>query len=112
MEITRVLDAALRKACAVWVAADGRQARLVWAVWRDGALFVATGGGEQQVPGLADGVPCRVTVRSPTTHSHLAEFAAAATRVEPDELTSAALTAARLNRAAEWTEVYRLEPAR
>lgn len=111
MEIAQLLDNALRKAAAVWVRPDGHAPRLVWALWRDGAVLVAVGGAEQTVPGLADGVPCTVTVRSPTTHSHLADVPATARLVTPDEDTATALRAARLNGRPEWAEVYRLEPA-
>ncbi|MBW4719290.1 hypothetical protein KZQ38_19040 [Saccharothrix sp. SC076] len=105
-----MLDNALRKAAAVWVSAGGGPARLVWALWRDDALLVAVGGGEQEVPGLSDGVACTLTVRSPSTHSHLLTAPAVARLVVPDEDTSAALRGARLNGEARWESVYRLEP--
>jgi hypothetical protein len=111
VEITRMLDAALRKAGAVWVSPKGYPARLVWTVWRDGSLWVAVGQEEQQVPGLADAVTCTVTLRSPSTHSHLADVPVVAHLVQPDEATTAALEAARLNAPPRWTEVYRLDPA-
>jgi hypothetical protein len=109
VEISQVLDGALRKAAAVWVAVPPHPPRLVWALWRDGALWV-TVGEDQQVPGLADGVAGTVVVRSPTTHSHLVDVPVTVTRTEPDELTVAALGAARLNRPATWDAVYRLSP--
>ncbi|MFD7652554.1 hypothetical protein ACFV4N_01075 [Actinosynnema sp. NPDC059797] len=109
MEISQVLDNALRKAAAVWIRPDGHAPRLVWALWRDGAVLVAVGGAEQTVPGLADGVGCTVTVRSPTTHSHLVDVAATARLVVPDDDTAAALRAARLNTRPDWADVYRLE---
>ncbi|WP_367132198.1 hypothetical protein [Saccharothrix sp. HUAS TT1] len=109
MEIEQVLDNALRKAAAIWVAPAGHGPRLVWALWRDGAVLVAVGGAEQPVPGLADGVACTVTVRSPTTHSHLLDAPATARLVEPDDAVAAALRAARLNGGSEWESVYRLE---
>jgi len=102
------MDAALRKAAALWVAAPGRRGRLVWALWRDGSVWVAVGG-DQEVPGLADGQTVTITVRSPTTHSFLLDTRAAAHLVEPDGDTAAALRAARLNGLATWTEVYRLD---
>ena len=102
------MDAALRKAAALWVAVPGRRGRLVWSLWRDGSVWVAVGGG-QEVPGLVDGLDVTVTVRSPTTHSFLLETPAVATLVEPDGETAAALRAARLNGTATWTEVYRLD---
>ncbi|WP_246107850.1 hypothetical protein [Saccharothrix saharensis] len=111
MEIEQVLDNALRKAAAVWIRPDGHEPRLVWALWRDGAVLVAVGGTEQQVPGLADGVTCTVTVRSPTTHSHLVDARATARRADLDDDAAQALRAARLNGRPEWADVYRLEPA-
>lgn len=110
METAQIMDAALRKAAAVWVAVPERRGRLVWSLWRDDAVWVAVGG-DQEVPGLADGLAVTITVRSPTTHSHLLEAPAVARLVDPDEDVVAALTAARLNGAAAWTEVYRLELA-
>ncbi|MBB5807745.1 hypothetical protein F4560_007513 [Saccharothrix ecbatanensis] len=109
MEIEQVLDNALRKAAAIWVEPSGHEPRLVWALWRDGAVLVAVGGTEQVVPGLADGVACTVTVRSPTTHSHLVDAPATAHLAEPDDDTAKALKAARLNTRPEWESVYRLE---
>lgn len=103
-----MMDAALRKAAALWVAVPGRRGRLVWALWRDGSVWVAVGG-DQEVPGLTDDQAVTITVRSPTTHSFLLETPATAHLVEPDEDTAAALRAARLNGPAAWTEVYRLD---
>lgn len=103
-----MMDAALRKAAAVWVAGPRRRGRLVWSLWRDDSLWVAVGG-DQEVPGLVDGLDVTITLRSPTTHSFLLEAPAVARLVEPDEETVAALRAARLNGPATWTEVYRLE---
>ncbi|WP_211215235.1 hypothetical protein [Actinoalloteichus spitiensis] len=110
VDTTRTLDLALRKGGAVWVAPANRPARLVWTVWRAGALWVAVGPGEQQVPGLTDDGVCQVTVRSPSTRSHLLELRARARLVTPDEDALAALTAARRNRQPAWSEVYRLVP--
>ncbi|MFB9907353.1 hypothetical protein [Allokutzneria oryzae] len=115
MDITRLLDAALRKAAAVWVRPEGHPPRLVWALWRDGAIWLATGPEEQEVPGLADRSTATVTVRSPSTHSHLVDVQVSAEAVTPDELTTAALTTTRLNRPSlsappTWTTVYRLTP--
>lgn len=102
------MDAALRKAAALWVAVPDRRGRLVWSLWRDGSVWVAVGG-DQEVPGLVDGLGVTITVRSPTTHSFLLETPAVAHLVEPDEETTTALRAARLNGRATWTEVYRLD---
>ncbi|MCX2952123.1 hypothetical protein [Lentzea sp. NEAU-D7] len=109
MEITRVLDAALRKAAAVWITSPGHGPRLVHAHWRADALWVIAGGTEQDVPGLADGAQVTVTVRSPSTHSHLVDAQAVAHLTEPDDETAQALRTARLNTKPEWEAVYRLE---
>ncbi|MEU4807079.1 hypothetical protein [Actinosynnema sp. NPDC023587] len=109
MEITRLLDNALRKAAAVWVEPAGHGARLVWALWRDDTVLIAVGGTEQQVPGLADGARCTLTVRSPSTHSHLVTVATTARLTTPDDDTAAALRTARLNATPAWDSVYRLE---
>ncbi|SEQ00929.1 hypothetical protein [Lentzea albida] len=109
MEITRILDAALRKAAAVWITSPGHGPRLVHAHWRADALWVITGGTEQSVPGLTDGAEVTVTVRSPSTHSHLVDAPAVARLTEPDEETAQALRTARLNTKPEWEAVYRLE---
>lgn len=111
MEIAQVLDAALRKAAAIWITVPGRKPRLVWALWRQNAIWLATGGTEQQVPGLGDGVECTITVRSPSTHSHLLDTSVTAHLEDPDEETAQALRTARLNTEPEWESVYRLEIA-
>ncbi len=106
-----MLDNALRKAAAVWVAPAGHPARLVWALWRDDAVLIAVGGTEQHVPGLSDNLTCVLTVRSPTTHSHLVDTPVTARLITPDDDTAAALRSARLNTTPRWESVYRLEIA-
>ncbi|WP_330270930.1 hypothetical protein OG205_27570 [Lentzea sp. NBC_00516] len=109
MEITRVLDAALRKAAAVWITSPGHEPRLVHSHWRADSLWVISGGTEPEVPGLTDGAEVTVTVRSPSTHSHLIDASAVAHLTEPDDETTLALKTARLNTKPEWDAVYRLE---
>ncbi|WP_394613786.1 hypothetical protein JNUCC0626_28275 [Lentzea sp. JNUCC 0626] len=108
MEITRILDAALRKAAAVWITSPGHEPRLVHAHWRADALWVISGGTEPTAP-LSDGAEVTVTVRSPSTHSHLVDAQAVAHLTEPDDETAQALRTARLNTKPEWEAVYRLE---
>ncbi|GLY52461.1 hypothetical protein [Lentzea sp. NBRC 102530] len=108
MEITRILDAALRKAAAVWITSPGHEPRLVHAHWRADALWVISGGTEPAAP-LSDGAEVTVTVRSPSTHSHLVDAQAVAHLTEPDDETVQALKTARLNTKPEWEAVYRLE---
>jgi hypothetical protein len=107
------LDAALRKAASVWVQPDGYPSRLVWALWPSrgplsGSLLVATGGTEQEVPGLVDGAVVTVVVARPGTRSRLTTVTTTATVVEPDETTMAALAAARRNAPPGWTTVLAL----
>lgn len=52
----------MRKVNAVWVEPDGAAARLVWSLWRDGVLYVVTGGGEQVVPDLAGALGATVVI--------------------------------------------------
>jgi hypothetical protein len=111
VEIAQVLDAALRKAAAVWITVPGEKPRLVWALWRQNAVWLVVGGTEQTVPGLSDGVACTLTVRSPSTHSHLLDAPVVAHLETPDDETALALRTARLNTKPEWESVYRLEIA-
>ena len=110
MEITRILDAALRKAAAVWITSPGHEPRLVHAHWRDDALWVITGGTEQEVPGLS-----RRSRRSPSPSAPPARTRTSSTPrpsrelTEPDDETTQALKTARLNTKPEWDAVYRLE---
>ncbi|GGN12451.1 hypothetical protein GCM10011609_60870 [Lentzea pudingi] len=108
MEITRILDSALRKAAAVWITSPGHEPRLVHAHWRADSLWVISGGTEPDVP-LSDGAQVTVTVRSPSTHSHLVDAQAVAHLTEPDDETAQALRTARLNTKPRWEAVYRLE---
>src|SRR5690349_2319386 len=102
--MTRILDAALRKAAAVWITSPGREPRLVHAHWRDDALWVVSGGTEPEAP-LSDGARVTVTVRSPSTHSHLVDARATARLTVPDDETAQALRTARLNTRPEWAAV-------
>jgi hypothetical protein len=87
-------------------------------VWREGALWLVTGAGEQEVPGLADGSRCAVVLRSPSTHSRLLGTTAVAHAVTPGspewDTALPALAAARLNApshpAERWADatIYRL----
>lgn len=107
------LDAALRKAAAVWLQPAGHPSRLVWALWPQrpplaGQLLVACGGTEQQVAGLVDGATVGVVVARPGTRSVLADISTTAHLLEPDVATVTALAAARRNAEPGWAQVYRL----
>lgn len=97
----------------MWVQPAGYPSRLVWALWPSrgplsGSLLVATGGTEQEVPGLVDGAVVTVVVARPGTRSRLTTVTTTATVVDPDEATLAALAAARRNAPPGWTTVLAL----
>ena len=77
------VEEALRRSGVVWVALDGRPPRAVWHVWRDGAVHLVAGGGEQDVPGAADARTAVLTVRSRTTGGRVADLPAAVERLAP-----------------------------
>lgn len=111
-----VLDAALRKAAAVWLRTPGHPARLVWALWPSrpvgtappGSLLVASGGTDQAVPGLVDGAEVVVTVAGPGGRTRLAEVTTTAVLLAADEAVTAALVADRRNAGAGWAQVHAL----
>ncbi len=74
---------ACRKSGVVWLTVDGQPPRVVWHVWHEGADHVLTGGGEQEVPGLAEAGSVDVAVRAKSDGSLLVRWQAAAEPVEP-----------------------------
>ncbi len=108
-----------KKSGICWLDLD--RPRLAWHAWHDGALYVVTGGQEQDLPGLAALDSVRVTLRSKDNGARLVEFEAAVTVVDqpaaPEAI--AALAKERLNardsehlteRWAESATVVRLTP--
>lgn len=111
-----LVDEVARKAAVLWVAAPGRDPVPAWPVWRDGATYLLTGPGEQELPGLADASECTVVARSADTGGRVATWRAAVAGVarDSDEWRQVvpALTAGRLNGHPDWTTavVLRLTP--
>jgi hypothetical protein len=101
-DVPRLVADATKKSGLVWIAVPG-QARPVaaWHVWRDDAVYLVTGPGEQAMPGLNDAATCDVTVRSTDKGSRVVTWRAAVSRVDPDTSEWAeavpALLAGRLN---------------
>jgi hypothetical protein len=58
-----LIDEAMKKAAIAWIAVGDRPPRGVWCLSADGALWVVSGPGEQDVPGLAGANSARVTLR-------------------------------------------------
>lgn len=113
-QLTAALEAALRKSAVAWLTPAGHPTRLVWAVFSPrgtapGTLYVACGGTEQRVVGLADGATVDVVVARPGTRSALTTLRCTATLVEDDATVTAALTTARRNTRPEWAQVYALD---
>jgi hypothetical protein len=81
--VSRTLIAeATRRSGVVWVSADGTDPRLVWHLWHADALWLVGGGGEQDLPPLADRAV--VVVRSKASQSdRVVEWEADVSRVEP-----------------------------
>ena len=74
---------AMKKSGVSWVEVEGNLARPVWMGWHDGALHVVTGGGEQEVPGLATAETVVVSTPAASTGSLLVRWRAAVTVLPP-----------------------------
>lgn len=103
-----LVDEAIRKAAIAWVAVDDRPARAVWCMPHSGSLWLVTGSGEQQCPGLAEaaGTADRVRVTLRGEHrGRVVTWPAQVHRLEPSdtqwEEIAPQLAAKRLNASAD-----------
>ncbi len=74
-----------RRAGVIWLAVPGQNRPVpAWHIWRDppGAAYVATGPGEQPLPGMAGAARVTVTVPSKDTGGALVTWTAGVHRVE------------------------------
>jgi hypothetical protein len=117
---------ATKRAGLIWITVPGSRARAVWHVWQQGAAYLLTGPGEQDVPGLAAAGLVTVEVPSKDTGGGLVGWTAEVSRVAPGSAEWSgiigALLAGRLNEptdagetspAGRWAHrgaVYRLSP--
>lgn len=77
-----LVEEATKKSGLVWVRGAGEAAaRAVWHAWADGAVCLVGDGGEQPLPGLADGGSAEVTVRSKDKGGLLVVWTAAVTEL-------------------------------
>ncbi|MEU6478283.1 hypothetical protein ABZ858_15600 [Streptomyces sp. NPDC047017] len=80
-----LVEEATKKSGLIWVSGPGVPARALWHVWHEGAAcLVGDGPGEQPLPGLADGGPAEVTVRSKDKGGRLVTWAARVVQLAPD----------------------------
>ncbi|MFE2378552.1 hypothetical protein [Streptomyces sp. NPDC059398] len=78
-----LVEEATKKSGLIWVRGTG-PVRALWHVWHDGAaLLVGDGPGEQPLPGLADGAPAEVTVRSKDKGGRLVAWSAVTAELAP-----------------------------
>lgn len=84
MTVPPLVDEVTRKSGVVWVRVPGHPPKVVWHVWYDGADYVLHGGGEQDVPGLADATTVEVDVRAKSNGAGILTWAADVTTVAPD----------------------------
>ncbi|MET7480098.1 hypothetical protein ABZT17_37880 [Streptomyces sp. NPDC005648] len=72
-----LVEEATKKSGLIWVRGSGPAARALWHVWHEGAACViGDGPGEQPLPGLTDGGPAEVTVRSKDKGGRLVSWTA------------------------------------
>lgn len=77
-----LIDEAMKKAAIAWIAVNGAPARAAWCLPAEGALWVVTGPGEQDLPGLDSAGSARVTMRG-DHGSRIVTWPAAVTRLDP-----------------------------
>ncbi|MEV0587386.1 hypothetical protein [Nonomuraea sp. NPDC050310] len=92
-----VIEEGAKKSGVLWLGLD--RPRLAWHTWHDGAVYVVTGEGEQDLPGLAGLDRVEITLRSKDNGARLVAFEASVEVVdqaaEPEAV--AALAKDRLN---------------
>ena len=79
-----LVEEATKKSGLIWVRGPGA-ARALWHVWHEGAVcLIGDGPGEQPLPGLTDGGPAEVTVRSKDKGGRLVSWTAKVVELAPD----------------------------
>ncbi|MEV4171554.1 MULTISPECIES: hypothetical protein [unclassified Nonomuraea] len=118
---TAAVEEGAKKSGILWLTLD--RPRLAWHAWHDGAIYLVTGGEEQQLPGLDALDRVHVTLRSKDNGARLVEFEAAVAAVDQAAAADvvAVLAKERLNardsehlpeRWARESTVWRLTPER
>ncbi|MEV5499368.1 hypothetical protein AB0M50_28610 [Nonomuraea fuscirosea] len=118
---TAAIEEGAKKSGILWLTLD--RPRLAWHAWHDGAIYLVSGGEEQELPGLDALDRVRVTLRSKDNGARLVEFEAAVAPVDQAAAADvvAVLAKERLNardsehlpeRWARGSQVWRLTPER
>ncbi|MGI5492424.1 hypothetical protein [Microtetraspora malaysiensis] len=76
-----LIEEGAKKSGVLWVTLPAGQ-RLAWHVWHSGAIYVVTGGGEQELPGLTEASEVEVTLRSKDNGAELVRFTASVETVD------------------------------
>lgn len=96
-DISAAIEEGAKKSGVLWLTLD--RPRLAWHAWHEGAIYLVTGGGEQQLPGIEELDTVQVILRSKDNGARLADFEAEVRVVdqaaEPEAV--AALAKERLN---------------
>jgi hypothetical protein len=96
-DIAAAIEEGAKKSDVLWLTLD--RPRLAWHAWHEGAIYLVTGGGEQQLPGLVGLDTVQVILRSKDNGVRLADFEAEVRVVDqaaaPEAI--AALAKGRLN---------------
>jgi hypothetical protein len=77
-----LVDEAMKKAAIAWISVDGAPARAVWCLPAEGALWVISGPGEQDAPGLASASGAHVMLRG-DHGGRIITWPAAVSRLDP-----------------------------
>lgn len=77
-----LVDEAMKKAAVAWVRVGAEPAKAVWCMPAEGSLWVVTGPGEQQIPGLDGASDVVVTLRG-SHGGRIVSWPATVTGLEP-----------------------------
>ena len=77
-----LIDEATKKAAVAWIAVRDAPALALWCMPLDGALYVVSGPGEQDAPGLTDAARATVTLRG-DHGGRIVTWAATVERITP-----------------------------
>lgn len=77
-----LIEEATKRAAVAWVTVGSAPARLVWCMSAEGSLWIVTGDGEQELPGIKTATEVRVTLRG-DHGGRIVTWPATVSRVEP-----------------------------